>query len=198
MRAVLVLVAALAIVGYHYMATRAVAHGPGVLVPSDPKQSDPDSTAPIADKDFTLKPRARFAADARVLGIERYHSGKLADLVPLDIAVGWGRMSDSDVLAKVDISQGNRFYYWHYDDEPPIPREEIERHSANWHVVPANDAVWNTLSDVRVGQVVHLEGYLVDIDSAETGAIRTSLTRDDTGAGACEIIYVEAAAARVN
>jgi len=49
-----------------------------------------------------------------------------------------------------------------------------------------------------VGQIVHLEGYLVDIDSAETGSIRTSLTRDDTGAGACEIIYVEAAGSRAN
>jgi len=197
-RAVLVLLAALALVGYHYLSTRAVAHGPGVLVPDDPRQSDPDSAAPISDKDFTLKPRARFAADARVLSLEHYRSGKLADIVPLDIAVGWGRMSDSDVLAKIQVTQGNRFYYWHYDDEPPIPREEIEEHSANWHMVPANDAVWHTLSNVRVGQIVHLEGYLVDIDSAETGSIRTSLTRDDTGAGACEIIYVEAAGSRAN
>ena len=46
--------------------------------------------------------------------------------------------------------------------------------------------------DIRVGEVVHLEGKLVDIESPQFGVMRTSLTRNDTGPGACEIIYVEA------
>jgi hypothetical protein len=39
--------------------------------------------------------------------------------------------------------------------------------------------------------VVHLEGFLVD--AARPGGWRwnTSMTRDDTGGGACELIYVE-------
>jgi hypothetical protein len=45
---------------------------------------------------------------------------------------------------------------------------------------------------------VHLEGLLVDIDGPEIGQIRTSLTRSDTGAGACEIIYVESATVSAN
>jgi len=176
----------------HYATTRPVEHAGGILVAEDPAQTDPDATAPIEDEGFVLQPRARFVADARVLSSERYHLGKLADVAPLDIAVGWGPMSDSAVLARLDISQGNRFYYWHYDDDPPIPREAIETHSANWHLVPANDSIWHALRRIRVGDVVHLEGLLVDIDSGEGRVMRTSTTRDDTGAGACEIIYVEA------
>jgi hypothetical protein len=178
----------------HYATTRPVEHAGGILVADDPAQTDPDGTAPIADEGFVLQPRARFVADARVLSRERYHLGKLADVAPLDIAVGWGPMSDSAVLSRLEISQGNRFYYWHYDDEPPIPREAIQIHSANWHLVPANDSIWHALRRIRVGDVVHLEGLLVDIDSPDTGVIRTSTARDDTGAGACEIIYVEAVA----
>jgi hypothetical protein len=176
---------------YHYATTREITQAAGVLVAKDPAQTDPDDTAPIADGAFTLQPRARFVADARVLGRERYHLGKLADIAPLDIAAGWGPMSDSAVLSRVDISQGNRFYYWHYDNEPPIPREDIQTHSANWHLVPADDAVWHVLRNIRVGEVVHLEGKLVDIESPEFGVMRTSLTRSDTGPGACEIIYVQ-------
>jgi len=198
MRALVILILALLFAFYHYATTRALGHAAGVLVPAAPEQTDAGSFAPIADEGFTLQPRARFVADARVLGSERYHLGKLADVAPLDIAVGWGRMSDSAVLAKLEISQGNRFYYWHYDDEPPIPREEIISHSANWHLLPANNGVWRSLRGVRVGEIVHLEGLLVDVQSPETGVIRTSLTRDDTGAGACEVIYVESVALRDN
>ncbi len=176
---------------YHYVSTRPIAHVDGVLVAKDPRQSDPDDDAPVTDGAFTLQPRAQFVADARVLARERYHMGKLADIAPLDIAAGWGPMSDTAVLARLDISQGNRFYYWHYDNEPPIPREVIETHSANWHLLPANDSVWHALRNIRIGEVVHLEGKLVDIEAPEFGVMRTSMTRTDTGPGACEIIYVE-------
>jgi hypothetical protein len=158
----IVLIAMIPFSIYHYATTREIEHANGVLVAKDPAQSDPDDAAPIADGAFTLQPRARFAADARVLGSERYHLGKLADIAPLDIAAGWGPMSDTAVLSRVDISQGNRFYYWHYDNEPPIPREDIQTHSANWHLLPAGDSVWRVLRDIRVGEVVHLEGKLVD------------------------------------
>jgi hypothetical protein len=198
MRALAILIIALSLAIYHYVTTRPIDHPAGVLVAKDPEQSEPVALAPISDRDFKLQPRARFAADVRVLSEERYHLGKLADIAPLDIAVGWGRMSDSAVLANLDISQGNRFYYWHYDDQPPIPREEIQTHSANWHLLPANNGIWSTLKRIRVGEIVHLEGLLVDIDSPETGTIRTSTTREDTGAGACEVIYVESVALEAN
>ena len=39
---------------------------------------------------------------------------------------------------------------------------------------------------------MRLEGDLVDIDGPSGFAWRTSLTRTDTGAGACETLYVRA------
>ena len=105
-------------------------------------------------------------------------------------------MSDSAVLAGLDISQANRFYFWHYDNEPPIPRRDIESHSANWHLIPANDGVWSQLRGLRVGDVVKLDGMLVNVENPEVGTIRTSLRREDTGAGACEILYVQSASIR--
>ena len=41
-----------------------------------------------------------------------------------------------------------------------------------------------------------LEGKLVNLENPDVGSRKTSLTREDTGAGACEIIYVEYATIR--
>jgi hypothetical protein len=186
------LVAALAFFAvYRLYSHRDIAHGPGVLAAADPLQREADSEAPIERFGFVLKPRADFSATVRILHREDYSMGELAKLVPTDFAVGWGRMSDSSVLADVDISQGNRFYFWH-TEHWPIERQEIEEHSANWHVIPENSRVKAVLDTLRIGSVVELRGELVDIEGREA-SMRTSLTRSDTGAGACEILLASQA-----
>ena len=44
---------------------------------------------------------------------------------------------------------------------------------------------------VAPGQVVALEGYLVKVISKDGWRWQSSLTRNDTGNGACEVIWVE-------
>jgi hypothetical protein len=181
---------------WQIVSSRPIQRPPGEIAAADPLQSDLDSPQSLTKGEFQVIGQARFSAEVRVLSRERYRLGALADVAPLDIAVGWGPMSDSKVLQSIDISQSGRFYFWHYDDEPPIPREDIESHSANWHLVPANSAIWNKLSGLRVGDIVKLDGMLVNLENPEVGTFATSLTRDDTGAGACEIIYVQYASVR--
>jgi len=43
---------------------------------------------------------------------------------------------------------------------------------------------------VRRHDLVTLEGYLVEITTAEGFHWRSSLSRDDTGGGACEVMWV--------
>jgi hypothetical protein len=171
--------------------TRDISHSPGVLAPADPEQHDIDGAPVIPRGAVTLRPRAEFGATVRILWREDYSLGELAALVPTDFAVGWGPMSDSAVLQRVKISQSNRFYYWRTETWP-VSREQIETHSANWHVIPGNEVVRAALRRLRVGSVVELHGELVDIEGRE-GGMRTSLTRGDTGAGACEILLATSA-----
>jgi hypothetical protein len=126
-----------------------------------------------------------------VLSRERYRFDALAGAAPMDLAVGWGPMSDSAVIDALQISQSARFYTWRYADAPPVPVTVISSHSANWHVVPANPGVERQLGRLRTGDVIALEGLLVDLDRDDGGRARTSLTRTATGAGACEIVWVE-------
>ena len=100
-------------------------------------------------------------------------------------------MSDNRVLSAFDISQGGRFYSWRPHSELPIPRDDIIAHSANTHVIPANDQIQKRLAHLRTGEVVRLTGTLVDANRDDGAWLRTSLTRADSGAGACEVLLVE-------
>ena len=186
------LCAALLVFGvYRWYSSRDIERAPGVLAAEDPEQWDTSSVEGIEREGFRLVPRADFSATVRVLHREDYSAGPLARLVPTDFAVGWGPMSDSEVLAGIEISQGNRFYYWRTDSWP-LERRDIETHSANWHVIPADDSVRAVLGRLRAGSLVELRGRLVDIEGKQ-GGMRTSLSRDDTGAGACEILLASSA-----
>jgi len=163
---------------------------PGVLAPDAPLQVDLEHGAQLQQGKVTLTTRAHFDITARVLSRKDYSFGADARLIPEDLALGWGRMSDSAVLAQIEISQSDRFYYWHVK-QFPIPRREIETSSANMHMIPADAGVLRQLRGVRPGEVVHIEGFLVDASRADGWHWNTSMTRDDTGAGACELVYVE-------
>ena len=174
----------------HAWRQRPIVQAPGILAPDVPQQVDLDHGVQLQRGDITLTTRAHFELTARVLSRENYRFDAGASLAPEDLALGWGRMSDSAVLAKITITQSNRFYYWHVD-EFPIPRREIETSSANMHMIPADDVVRRSLERVRPGQLVHLEGFLVDATRPNGWRWHTSMTREDTGDGACELIYVE-------
>jgi hypothetical protein len=175
--------------GWHWLSTRPVHPPDGILAQDDPVQVDLDRGAQIRLGRWTLTERATYRVTARVLGSETYHFDALADLVPEDLALGWGPMSDNRVLRGIDITQSNRFYYWH-SALLAVPRDVIISHSANTHVIPSSRAVATLLSRIRPGQVVTLSGMLVDGQRNDGMWIKTSLTRTDSGAGACEVLLV--------
>lgn len=184
--------AAVLIGAWQYFASSTVEPGPGILVPGAPVQSASGAMPILKRGDIRLEAQASFALEARVLGVEPYRLGREAALSPVDLALGWGPMSDSAVLAELDIRQGNRFYHYRWQGEPPIPRHAIVEHSANMHLIPADDTIRQQLMSVRAGQVVRLRGYLVRARADDGWYWNTSMTRSDSGAGACELVWVTA------
>jgi hypothetical protein len=90
----------------------------------------------------------------------------------------------------VSVSQSDRWYYWRAA-ELPIPQREIETHSANMHMIPATEGIENRLRSLDPGDRVRLSGYLVEAQGPDGWRWRSSLSREDTGAGACEVVWVE-------
>lgn len=150
----------------------------------------PSSLRPFELEVARLTPLAGFSIEARVLSRHDYGSGREADLSPVDFALGWGRMRDDAVLARLEISQNARFYRYRWRDRPPLPPAELVRSSANMHLIPSSDAVAEDLSDVGADDNVRLDGWLVNADAADGWRWRSSTTREDSGAGACELVYV--------
>jgi len=169
-----------------------ISYPAGVLVESTPDQIViGDGQAPIEHGEYRLKPLARFSLDARILHRKIYSYDRESKLVPVDLAVGWGPMSDQAVLDRITISQSTRFYWYEYQLPPPIPKEQIIVHSTNLHVIPATPAVASFCKSLRQGELIHLKGTLVEATGPAIGTWRSSLSRTDTGNGACELMFVE-------
>lgn len=177
--------------GWRDWTRREILHPSGVLVIEAPRQQAPGDAQPFTFEDYRLEPRARFELRARVLSREDYRWSEGADLSPVDLALGWGAMSDQAVLDRIEISQGGRWYHTRYEHPAPLPDREIIRQSSNMHIIPADALVRKRLRAIRRGDIVHARGYLVDADHQSGFRWNTSLSRDDTGNGACELFYVE-------
>ncbi len=161
--------------------------------PSDEPLQGETSVAPFSEwrrmTEFRLTPRASFDISARVLSTERYWSGPSGGILPWDFALGWGAASHDEVLRRLSISQYARFYVWSTDD-PTIDRSAIASSSSNVHLVPGTSRIEGVLGRVRAGDLVRLVGELVDVSGPDGFLWQTSLTRGDTGPGACETLYV--------
>jgi hypothetical protein len=189
----LLIAATLGTLGFLYWsAEHPVDAGPGVLAPMPPLQTASAGEPVFEREGFSIKPLARFEGTARVLSRTNYRFGTEAELSPTDLALGWGRMSDSAVIEQLEIDQGGRWYHytWHAA-EPPIPLREIVSSSANMHFVPADPAVADQLGRVREGQVIRFRGLLIEASRADGWRWRSSLSREDSGGGACEIVWLE-------
>ena len=182
---------ALAVAGWAWNPWRSIKHEPGVLVAAIPIQTEVGQIELPEVAGWKLKPAAEYLLRGRVLGTKRYLSGFGSDLVPIDVAVGWGRMSDQAVLDQFSLSMGNRFFFYEWSEEPAIPLNEIMRSASNNHVIAANKDVAKTIRSLVPGHVVTMRGYLVNASFPDGSSWNSSLRRDDTGNGACEVFYVQ-------
>lgn len=171
--------------------------GPGIKAPEEPFQVPVTPEKAFAQTFFAegylITPLAEFEMKGKILSRRTYSFGRPTDLPPIDLALGWGRMSDESIVKDLKVKQGIRFYFWKTrTGSPPIPIGEIISHSANMHMIPASEEVKAALLDTHRGEIVRLRGKLVEVLSPnDQWHWKSSLARDDTGGGACEVIWVE-------
>ena len=158
---------------------------------SVPEQTTLHST-PIPLHGWSLQPLATFTLQARVLSTKHYEGDEHAKLSRYDFALGWGSMAEPSKLDRLEITQSDRYYHWQWWGAPPLPEADLIRHSTNAHLIPANDEISLALAAVKKGDLIQIAGKLVEATHPNaTKPWRSSLTRDDRGEGACEIILVE-------
>jgi hypothetical protein len=163
-------------------------------VSADPLQTDARAEPFIlraGGARYRITPRFGWDESARVVGVETYRFDRAARLIPVDYALAWGPVLAPPYAGKVSYSQFARFYFWHYSD-PALDRETVLAHSANTHIIPADSHLRTVALCVARGDLVRLEGWLVDIDGVDDPSFHwaTSRTRTDEGPGSCETVYV--------
>jgi hypothetical protein len=139
-----------------------------------------------------ILPRARYEITARVLHSQPYSDWQ-ATFVPVDVALGWGRIGNPVVDKGIEWWQEGRWYFYQ-PRNTSLSKKYIREHSANVHPIPASEMVAAALRQLKVNDMVVMSGLLVDVEADYAGhtyQFFTSLTRLDEGDASCEIFYVE-------
>ena len=175
---------------YFFYPETVVTYPSGVTAPDQPKQTIINVIKKWELDQFYFKALAGYQIKARVLSRNNFSIGKESEISPFDLALGWGPMSDQSVIDKIDISQSNRWYRWKAD-VLPIPAREISLNSANVHIIPKDETMKDKFDNVYSGSLIEMKGYLVEITTTDGWRWKSSLKRDDTAGGSCELFWVE-------
>jgi len=167
-------------------------------VQAEPLQSISDSgltfKIEIADGLFDLAAQAKYRIAAKVASKEKYYSGWSADVVPYDLALICGSLTEESYSKQITYSQGSRFYYYRFKKDCRLPQSYIATHSANCHIIPGSPNLKKALAVIEAGDLVEITGYLVNLSGTYKNRKyfwNSSLSRNDTGNGACELIFAE-------
>ena len=141
-----------------------------------------------------ITPLADYKISGRVVSKRHYYNDWLSKLSPVDLAIAWGVFSSRKYDSNISYWHSDRYYSYRYKGNFEGDPSTVGTHSANEHLIPANTKIAKVLKSIKKNEIVEITGQLVNVEwlDKKTGAqtFTTSLTRDDTGAGACEVIYV--------
>lgn len=160
----------------------------GITAYAGPYQESTDAKS-FEFKGVILTPKENFYLIAKVLSAERYHFDRYSKLATLDLVLGWQNLSDNIISNQVEFSQANRQYQWQTNTQD-ISDQEIKITSANIHLIPATEEIKQQIKQIKIGQLIDLNGQLVDVKTPSSWEWETSLTQTDMGKNSSEILYV--------
>jgi hypothetical protein len=193
----------LAWMGYSpiHLRPRALAHGSAVDVSGEPQQAPLEAPPrPIVVRRHgrlaVLEPVASYTIAAQVVAARAYYTDALSVVSPLDLSLIWGPVLAPRVREHLHFGHFDRHGTYRWRGEPPLSPDVLASHFSNNHLIPASRRVRAALLSVDEGDTVRLSGWLVNVSvtggDEGSGEMNSSLTRSDTGDGACEILYVRA------
>jgi hypothetical protein len=149
--------------------------------------------------DYRIQPRFTYNLSGLVVSLHHsdswwdYAHNEWGDHINLmDLCVVWGSTAEAGAYRKVSFSNNQWECHWSWSSAEAGRNFKHEEVSNN-HIVTDDPAVAKALRTIRIGDQIRIKGYLVDYTIANRpGARVSSITRTDTGNGACEVLYVEA------
>jgi hypothetical protein len=178
-------------------ATWLPADGTPIDIMQDPVQiADTSTILPqivIHGSHYFAKVQASYTLRGMLVSKHKYPTGPMDEVARYDYAIIWGKVPDW--LQYVKFTQSLRYCLYNYQLSTPVDAAYLSLHMSNNHLVVPNKNIYNALATAHKGDLIEIDGYLVNIlanlKRRGTTNWNTSLTREDTGNGACEVLYVK-------
>jgi hypothetical protein len=143
---------------------------------------------------YAVEPQYEYDLHGMVVSYRQHVDDRLLRLANdhlnvADLCVVWGGTAASPHLNEIEFWNG--VFTCNFQTRSRTAWESIRpREIANNHLISSDDAIRAQVAKVKVGDQVHIRGWLASYgsDGHKRG---TSTTRDDTGDGACETIFVD-------
>ena len=168
----------------------------------EPKQTlidEPPFTFSYEGQNYTIEPVADYEISGLVVTHndisafdDIYHTSKSVDIK--DLCLVWGANIESGVYRKLE--------FWSEPWSCNVRTNDLElfkqfRNNAlsNTHLLVENRAAASVIRDIHIGDQVTLQGKLINYYPAGSSNMRrsSSITREDEGNGACEVMLVQSA-----
>lgn len=107
-----------------------------------------------------------------------------------DVCVVWSDTAFSPTLSKLDFWNG--IFTCNVQTRDSVAWSNFKMNQlSNNHLISADPFVRDRVAEVRIGDQIHIKGSLSRYGAVGGGLRGTSTTREDTGDGACETIFVD-------
>ena len=119
-----------------------------------------------------------------------YHTSDSVDVV--DVCLLWGDNAREAVYRNYDF-WSEPFSCWYRPKRNTARARFSDDALSNTHVLAKDESLAKRLNSIHLGDQIRLRGKLINYHPAGASEQlrRSSLTRKDTGNGACEVMYVE-------
>lgn len=177
-------------VSYFLWNQRPVKHGFGITAPEQPVLVKVNRHAGIDIEHYTLKPTWEIETTARVLSQKRYWFDEKTHLSPIDFVLGWGQLSDERILSQIKTPIHGREFDLNVI-RPPLTLDEIRQHLLFMHAVPSSESVSEQLKNIRPGNIITIQGYIVDINDRSDLIWKSSFTDRNSRLDGNQIVYID-------
>ncbi|MEQ9310572.1 MAG: hypothetical protein RLN90_14040 [Balneolaceae bacterium] len=169
-----ILLGIVAFSGFYIWTVFPINHGPGEITPDKPKVERLSWEKPFIFKGATIVPHRKISGEVRVLEKKRYFFDNKRMFSPVDVLIGWKALSDERNLDHIRFSLNDRFFDYEFT-RPPLPVNEILSQIDLWHLVPSNEQIDYDIKKLRKGNILIIEGYVIDVEPVSTYAWRSEL-----------------------
>lgn len=171
---------------------------------SEPEQHTVNAaafTTRVGGVDYSIQPR--FSYDLYGVVVSRHDSAAWWDYIHkewndnlnvVDLCVVWGPNVEGDAYREMSYTH-DQWTCWYSTSSSEVFADFDTSAIANNHLITDDPGVAKALRTVRVGDQIHVRGHLADYTIYKRGESPfrrvSSSVRNDTGNGACEVVYVD-------